>query len=1038
MSDSDVVRADVDAGEDSDLEPALDLDHAADHLSSLVRSKVNGSRRQIANAKNKTVAKSHGKPGSKQGHGGDNGGASRKTKDAGKRHCPGCQKHMNVIDFPAGSKWCFDDKRAVANLSNAAKEQDRTPWWEAILTCPKKLKKTLAMYHKRHPKVEGKRPKAPVVLEFIEEHRHEQQLLREGHHEMMCERVYLAWMAKPKNGPLDAFKAKSRFVQLCEADNAITDSDGPDPDNRKQVAVRTKNLIINREADILSQSLKVTHCSNRKATSADIDRAEHRLQTQGMTQLQGKLSVKEKVRNMQKASRAQSDGDEIGGFSTHGKASLGVGPLTEYISEDEPGGPEDDADDEEENGDDGGDEGGEVPAAGSGDEEQTRKKKLKVDKIWYNRDDQITTALRMHADWIAATTQKLQACYEDMHGTSHSITEQITSEVENEKKLFNTRYLALKLVLGGGSRSSRPADGDDVSVTPTDGAPRAPSGSGSSGDSSGDKANVESLEKELNALVEERNVVQEQGKVFKKEFDAAHLESKAAEAKIDADGAAVVIDGADANDANAAGGGVEAFKLDIVAKKFALETAMTALKSHVNALLMMNGIVDSKKSEIAALEAGKPVALAENNNPSDGKEEKLETSSAISRLILESGTPERALKKYIAGFRVGDRTKLGDAPPCRSFQSLRTLQEFEAIRRQIMASGCKTQLTDIQQMWKPFKAALNDLLTMSKAADKRLASAAKKAIEGSEKVRATVSQSHASRKKDQQTKNSSKAILDIFEFASSFATAIDSVRFADAGTDRLREDQLSRPLLITLAENHAMVTSAQPHGISMAKKFLKDPARVRPGRCQKYLAADFEKQVQEFCENELLPVGYHQAVGPFEAIKESMNVFAVALEVETCSAEAGHCPCFRFCIKGSRHVILTPFMTMVKWLSKSIATSTLQPKLVYNHFKSMSAKTFEDYAKAHPNELFHCSQGPNDALYIPAGWVFYEKVGKAADFVGLRRQLLCVAALPILEAIDAHLIAVGKPNELVQASISGLSMMAPDPEIKAVPAVATP
>ena len=68
----------------------------------------------------------------------------------------------------------------------------------------------------------GRRGAFPII-QYQEERRIEQQLLLDGKFEMMDERTYCYWMAKPKNGAMEPELAKHEWLKLCEAEGAITD-----------------------------------------------------------------------------------------------------------------------------------------------------------------------------------------------------------------------------------------------------------------------------------------------------------------------------------------------------------------------------------------------------------------------------------------------------------------------------------------------------------------------------------------------------------------------------------------------------------------------------------------------------------------------------------------------------------------------------------------------------------------------------------------------------------------------------------------------
>ena len=114
--------------------------------------------------------------------------------------------------------------------------------------------------------------------------------------------------------------------------------------------------------------------------------------------------------------------------------------------------------------------------------------------------------------------------------------------------------------------------------------------------------------------------------------------------------------------------------------------------------------------------------------------DKDETSSVCSLLRKDNGDPAKALARYIAGFApsaTSSNTKGGSTglnqPPCRSYLHLLCFSEFAEIPEKINGCNSKEQLARVASYYRPFKAALTDLLSVTKAATARLTSAIAKA-----------------------------------------------------------------------------------------------------------------------------------------------------------------------------------------------------------------------------------------------------------------------------------------------------------------------
>jgi hypothetical protein len=64
--------------------------------------------------------------------------------------------------------------------------------------------------------------------------------------EMMNIAGFTSWLAKAKNGGIDAQDAAARFEAELLKPGAITDTDGPTPKLARRVAVKVKDLVIYR------------------------------------------------------------------------------------------------------------------------------------------------------------------------------------------------------------------------------------------------------------------------------------------------------------------------------------------------------------------------------------------------------------------------------------------------------------------------------------------------------------------------------------------------------------------------------------------------------------------------------------------------------------------------------------------------------------------------------------------------------------------------------------------------------------------------
>ena len=89
----------------------------------------------------------------------------------GKRRCKGCLKMIDDAVFPLNSVFCSKDKKAIDNLTYAAKVQDQFDWWQDVKRDMQKLQAVLQAYHARCPEPPpGSKTKrtSTIILEFKE------------------------------------------------------------------------------------------------------------------------------------------------------------------------------------------------------------------------------------------------------------------------------------------------------------------------------------------------------------------------------------------------------------------------------------------------------------------------------------------------------------------------------------------------------------------------------------------------------------------------------------------------------------------------------------------------------------------------------------------------------------------------------------------------------------------------------------------------------------------------------------------------------
>ena len=95
-------------------------------------------------------------------------------------------------------------------------------------------------------------------------------------------------------------------------------------------------------------------------------------------------------------------------------------------------------------------------------------------------------------------------------------------------------------------------------------------------------------------------------------------------------------------------------------------------------------------------------------------------------------------------------------------------------------------------------------------------------------------------------------------------------------------------------------------------------------------------------------------------------------------------------------------------------------------FKTIHAASFESFLSASSdNKIYHATLGPRDCLYLPAGYIFVERIGQGSHYVGVLQRCLVFQSLPCMEACAEYLISIKKQNATLQAAIEFLNLEAP-------------
>jgi len=117
------------------------------------------------------------------------------------------------------------------------------------------------------------------------------------------------------------------------------------------------------------------------------------------------------------------------------------------------------------------------------------------------------------------------------------------------------------------------------------------------------------------------------------------------------------------------------------------------------------------------------------------------------------------------------------------------------------------------------------------------------------------------------------------------------------------------------------------------------------------------------------------------------SLFAVGQGLEFESSDKECSGNIRWILQGVRTLILVHGSDLIQYMKENeiMAARLSNPhdmQRAYGFLKTMTADMMREFSSQY--KLYHITTGPGDALYIPAGMFFAEKVGATHSVVGVR------------------------------------------------------
>lgn len=313
-------------------------------------------------------------------------------------------------------------------------------------------------------------------------------------------------------------------------------------------------------------------------------------------------------------------------------------------------------------------------------------------------------------------------------------------------------------------------------------------------------------------------------------------------------------------------------------------------------------------------------------------------------------------------------------------------------------------LTSSQEDMKPFKLALQDLLSCSKAGAVGLGKAIK-TVDSQEK------RTKGSGSKAPKPNTGRLPILDRAEGLSSQAAwlRMSEITPLDSLTEpkllfgvKEMEESLVDPSSVVVQQgiepfNAKWKTSALRTDKGRGERCIKGPA-------MDHAMAFFHKVV---LETAIVPVAKLPA-------EFQVAAYGLAKGAGTVSVERARGPTLRVQAQGTKFILMIQGDQLREFMQES-GINGINPDTMLAFFKSMSREVVQKYVEK-GYALVSTTVGPGDGVFIPFDWLFAEQVSKEADVMGIRYCFWLRTDLAKMEVVQRWLISAKRPiNQLTSA-----------------------
>ena len=362
----------------------------------------------------------------------------------------------------------------------------------------------------------------------------------------------------------------------------------------------------------------------------------------------------------------------------------------------------------------------------------------------------------------------------------------------------------------------------------------------------------------------------------------------------------------------------------------------------------------------------------------------------------------------------GERSKLGQGPPCRSFADLKTFHALRAVSNDFLTCGDRQDIQDIIETWKPSKKATMEIIVLCNAVAKDLKGAVAAAHKRLQQSAEKETKSRKATAGTSAAKDSKVVVL--FEAVPALVKSGNAkiLQIPVAVTGGETKNDYTAPLMVNLASD----TEKWKEIASPLEKILADfrlgfdssPLRAAVGRGQKGLDklssdSNLAGKLEDVAFSPYVPASDRIEIDTDEK-KELVGgaaVFGVAKNTVTCVPEKGYMPTCALTLAGSACFILVPITSVLSFFASHEGNANILLKDVLTLLKYMTAETLQKLLEhIGDGKVYHGTCGPNDVLYLPPTWLAIQSTGNA-DALGVKVRLLLPSLKDSMGALHAKL-----------------------------------